>query len=91
MLRLEAQKQALQISEAQALTRAEAAERVLKDAQAGRAELAARLEGVETPVAEARGQLNPKPNPHANPSPEPEPEPDPEPDPDSDPDPDPDP
>ena len=57
VLQLEARLQALQISEAAALSRSEAAERVLADAQAGRRELAARLEEVEEPVAEARERL----------------------------------
>ena len=57
VLQLEARLQALQISEAAALSRSEAAERVLADAQAGRRELAARLEEVEAPVAEARERL----------------------------------
>ena len=54
---------------------------MLRDAQAGRAELAARLEGVEAPVAEAREQLNPHPHPKPNPSPEPDPNPNPNPNP----------
>ena len=55
--KLEGRVQALTISEAGALSRAEAAERVLDDAMKGRQELANRLQLVEQPVAELTERL----------------------------------
>ena len=55
--KLESRLQSLTISEAGAISRAEAAERVLDDAMNGRQELAERLQVVEQPVAELTERL----------------------------------
>ena len=57
VLQLEAQLQHSQIAEASAASRAEAAERILADAQRSRRELAERLQAAEMPVAEQREAL----------------------------------
>ena len=57
LLQLEAQLQHSQIAEASAASRAEAAERILADAQRSRRELAERLQDAELPAVEQRESL----------------------------------